>query len=49
MHHPLRDVTPLAHRIRALVKDRDLDVAKRLLPPERPYPAEEGLLTHLGG
>ncbi|MFE6284858.1 DUF4291 domain-containing protein [Streptomyces sp. NPDC057877] len=35
----VRDVTPLAHRVHALVRDGDLDSATRLLPSERPYPA----------
>jgi hypothetical protein len=43
------DVTPLAHEIHALVKDRDLDSAARLLPRERPYPGGDDLLAHLGG
>lgn len=43
----IRDVTPLAHEIHALVKDGDLDSASRLLPAERPYPAAGELLAHL--
>lgn len=40
----VRDVTPLAHEIHALVRDDALDAARALLPGERPYPAvEEGL------
>ncbi|MFI8190905.1 DUF4291 domain-containing protein [Streptomyces sp. NPDC085946] len=42
-----RDVTPLAHEIHARVAGGDLDAAARLLPEERPYPAEDGLLAHL--
>jgi hypothetical protein len=34
----IRDVTPLAHEIHALVGSGDLDSAARLLPAERPYP-----------
>lgn len=34
----LTDVTPLAHKIGALVRARDLDTARRLLPEEQPYP-----------
>ncbi|WP_367132497.1 DUF4291 domain-containing protein [Saccharothrix sp. HUAS TT1] len=34
----LTDVTPLAHRVRALVRAGDLDGARALLPVERPYP-----------
>ena len=37
----IRDVTPLAHEIHALVKDGDLDSAAKLLPPERPFPTPE--------
>jgi hypothetical protein len=33
----LTDVTPLAHRVHALVRDRDLEAAAALLPPEREY------------
>ncbi|MEW2447541.1 DUF4291 domain-containing protein [Streptomyces parvulus] len=38
----IRDVTPLAHEIHALVRDGALDAARRLLPVERPYPATAG-------
>ncbi len=41
------DVTPLAHQIRALVRTGDLDAARQHLPAERPYPAQDALLTHL--
>ncbi|MFF5233125.1 DUF4291 domain-containing protein [Dactylosporangium sp. NPDC000521] len=34
----IRDVTPLAHEIHALVEARALDEAAALLPPERAYP-----------
>ncbi|KPI06064.1 Protein of unknown function DUF4291 [Actinobacteria bacterium OK074] len=43
----IRDVTPLAHEIHALVRGGDLDSAARLLPPERPYPAADELLGGL--
>ncbi|WP_073946185.1 DUF4291 domain-containing protein [Streptomyces kebangsaanensis] len=43
----ISDVTPLAREIRALVGDGDLDTAARLLPEERPYPAEGELMAHL--
>ncbi|WP_432028874.1 DUF4291 domain-containing protein [Streptomyces sp. 1222.5] len=43
----IRDVTPLAREIHALVGAGDLDSAARLLPRERPYPAGEELLAHL--
>ncbi|MFE9676129.1 DUF4291 domain-containing protein [Streptomyces sp. NPDC006259] len=45
----VRDVTPLARAIRTHVADDDLDTAARLLPPERPYPTPDGLLTGLRG
>ncbi|MFF4168634.1 DUF4291 domain-containing protein [Streptomyces sp. NPDC001744] len=41
------DVTPLAHRVHALVRAGDLDGARALLPREEPYPEPEGLLDHL--
>ncbi|MGW2860339.1 DUF4291 domain-containing protein [Streptomyces sp. NPDC001205] len=34
----IRDVTPLAHRVHALVRDERLDAARALLPDERDYP-----------
>ncbi|MEV5954156.1 DUF4291 domain-containing protein [Streptomyces sp. NPDC051987] len=40
----IRDVTPLAHEIHALVAVGDLASATRLLPQERPYPADDELL-----
>nr|WP_281273026.1 DUF4291 domain-containing protein [Streptomyces reniochalinae] len=43
----LTDVTPLAHRVHAAVRDGDLAAARGLLPPERPYPAGAELLAHL--
>ncbi|MFG3018409.1 DUF4291 domain-containing protein [Streptomyces sp. NPDC048254] len=43
----MRDVTPLAHEIHALVSAGDLTSATRLLPQERPYPAEDASLAHL--
>jgi hypothetical protein len=43
----IRDVTPLAHEIHGLVDGGDLDAATRLLPEERPYPADGELLAHL--
>ncbi|MEV8390721.1 MULTISPECIES: DUF4291 domain-containing protein [unclassified Streptomyces] len=45
----IRDVTPLACEIHALVRAGDLDSAARLLPQEHPYPAEDELLAHLRG
>ncbi|MFI8996397.1 DUF4291 domain-containing protein [Streptomyces sp. NPDC053542] len=35
----IRDVTPLVHRVHALVRDGDLAAARALLPRELPYPA----------
>ncbi|MGW5562242.1 DUF4291 domain-containing protein [Streptomyces tendae] len=43
----IRDVTPLAREIHGLVRDGDLDAARRLLPREERYPAAEGLLRSL--
>ncbi|WP_052864858.1 DUF4291 domain-containing protein [Streptomyces niger] len=37
----VRDVTPLARRIRTLVQEGDLAAARALLPRELPYPAPE--------
>ena len=45
----IRDVTPLAHEIHALVERGDLDEAARLLPQERPYPLGDAPLAHLHG
>ncbi|MGV9654765.1 DUF4291 domain-containing protein [Streptomyces sp. NPDC003554] len=45
----IRDVTPLAHEIHALVGSGDLDSAARLLPQEYPYPHGDELLAHLHG
>ncbi|MDG9722178.1 MULTISPECIES: DUF4291 domain-containing protein [unclassified Streptomyces] len=45
----ISDVTPLAHEIHALVSAGELDSAARLLPAERPYPAGDEFLAHLGG
>ncbi|MEV5907778.1 DUF4291 domain-containing protein [Streptomyces chartreusis] len=45
----IRNVTPLAHEIHALVNGGDLDSAARLLPQERAYPAGDELLAHLRG
>ncbi|MEV6204557.1 DUF4291 domain-containing protein [Streptomyces sp. NPDC051771] len=41
------DVTPLARAIHARVRDADLDAARRLLPPEQPYPVTAEALSHL--
>ncbi|MEU6237310.1 DUF4291 domain-containing protein [Kitasatospora sp. NPDC047058] len=41
------DVTPRVREIRALVRDRDLAAAGRLLPTETTYPAGDALLAHL--
>ncbi|MFF7448709.1 MULTISPECIES: DUF4291 family protein [unclassified Streptomyces] len=45
----IREVTPLAHEIRAHVQAGDLASATRLLPQERRYPIEEETLAHLCG
>ncbi len=38
----IRDVTPLAREVHALVRGGDLAAARRLLPAEEPYPADGG-------
>ncbi|MBT2441176.1 DUF4291 domain-containing protein [Streptomyces sp. ISL-36] len=43
----IRDVTPLAHDIHALVRAGRLDEAEKRLPGERPYPAGPELLGQL--
>lgn len=45
----IRDVTPLAHAIHALVRGDDVDPATRLLPIKHPYPVGDELLAHLKG
>ncbi|ALV33890.1 DUF4291 domain-containing protein [Streptomyces sp. CdTB01] len=45
----IRDVTPLAREIHALVSGGDLDSAARLLPQEHPYPVEDEVLALLHG
>ncbi|WP_116247014.1 DUF4291 domain-containing protein [Nocardiopsis sp. FIRDI 009] len=41
------DVTPLTHRIHALVRAGDVEEAAARLPEERPYPVPDGTLDHL--
>ena len=43
----IRDVTPLAREIHAMVREGALDEAGSLLPHESPYPAPDELLAHL--
>ncbi|MFJ8186239.1 DUF4291 domain-containing protein [Streptomyces sp. NPDC096105] len=45
----MADVTPLAHTVHAHVRDGELDLARQLLPRERPYPAGDEALAHLRG
>ncbi|WP_369261572.1 DUF4291 domain-containing protein [Streptomyces sp. R35] len=45
----IRDVTPLAREVHALISAQDLDSAARLLPQERTYPLGDELLAHLRG
>ena len=40
-------IAPPAPTIYTHVQARDLDAARLLLPPEHPYPVNNGLLTHL--
>ena len=44
----ITDVTPRAHEIAALVRARDLEAARQLLPAERPYPLSPDLAANLG-
>lgn len=41
----ITDITALAHKIHAHVRDGDLDDARQLLPPERPCPVHDGFLA----
>jgi hypothetical protein len=43
----IADITPLARTIHAHVRDGDVDAARQLLPSERPYLVNDGLLAHL--
>ncbi|MDQ1006091.1 hypothetical protein QFZ82_000576 [Streptomyces sp. V4I23] len=43
----ITDITALAQKIHAHMQGGDLDAARRLLPPEHPYPVRDGLLAHL--
>lgn len=43
----ITDVTPLARRVHAAVREDDLATAHGLLPEERPYPADPALLSRL--
>ncbi|WP_053139294.1 DUF4291 domain-containing protein [Streptomyces ambofaciens] len=43
----ITDVTPLARTIHAHVRGGELDVARQLLPSERPYPVSGEALAHL--
>ncbi|MFI9771211.1 DUF4291 domain-containing protein [Streptomyces sp. NPDC052415] len=43
----IADATPLASRIHSHVRDGELDIARQLLPPERPYPVSDEALAHL--
>ncbi|MET9437345.1 DUF4291 domain-containing protein [Streptomyces sp. NPDC006551] len=44
----IRDVTPLAHRVHALVRAGELDAARAELPEARPFPLGAELLGRLG-
>ncbi|WP_434092423.1 DUF4291 domain-containing protein [Streptomyces flaveolus] len=43
----IADVTPPARAIHAHVRDGDSDLARQLLPRERPYPVSDEALAHL--
>jgi uncharacterized protein DUF4291 len=45
----IRDITPLAHRVHALVSEGDLDRARSLLPQEHPYEPPGGLPPAIAG
>ncbi|QKW07098.1 DUF4291 domain-containing protein [Streptomyces sp. NA04227] len=44
----ITDVTALARTVHQHVRAGELDVARHLLPRERPYPVADGALAHLG-
>ena len=43
----ITDVTLLARTVHAHVRDGELDLARQLLPGERPYPVSDEALAHL--
>jgi hypothetical protein len=43
----ITDVTPLAREIHGLVREGEIEAASERLPVERPYPADDALLSHL--
>lgn len=44
----IEDVTPLAHRMKKLLREGDAAAAEALLPSEKPYPAPEAIRRRLG-
>jgi hypothetical protein len=44
----IRDLSPLVAKLRGLRREGEYDKARRLLPPERPYPAPEDIRRALG-
>lgn len=44
----IRDLTPLAHKLKDLLRRGEADRAERLLPGERLYPVPEALAARLG-
>jgi len=44
----ITELTGTAHRVQALLTAGQAASARRLLPPERPYPLEDRLRAHLG-
>ena len=44
----IRDVTPLAHEISALLGSGDVERANALLPREKPYPLDDALAKSIG-
>lgn len=44
----IQDLTPLVRKIHRLVTDGDVSKAKRLLPPDRPYPLDPAIAARVG-
>jgi hypothetical protein len=44
----IRDVSPLAHEVSALLREGDVERANALLPREKPYPLDDALAKSIG-
>lgn len=44
----IKDLTPLTKKLRELRKNGDYDRARKMLPPEKPYPVPQQLQARLG-